>query len=159
MRKLLLPYLILIAGMVLLDVLWLGFIARDLYDDGIGHLMAAEPRFGPAIAFYLLYAVGLMVFALAPHGARRSLRATLAAAGLFGTLAYATYDLTNLATLRDWPLSVALMDIAWGCIASTLSALAAKLCMDRLDPARGDRPHQDQTAVTTANTAAGSGSN
>lgn len=138
MRKLLIPYLILIAGMVLLDVLWLGLIAKDFYDDGIGHLMAAEPRFGAAIAFYPLYAVGLMVFALAPHGPGRSLRSTLAAAALFSTVAYATYDLTNLATLRDWPLSVALIDIAWGCIASTLSALAAKLCMDRLDPPPAD---------------------
>lgn len=134
MRKLLLPYLIMIASMVLLDVLWLGFLAKDIYADGIGHLMAAEPRFGPAIAFYLLYAVGLMVFALAPHGPRRSLRTTLALAALFGTVAYATYDLSNLATLRDWPLSVALIDIAWGCVASTVSVLAAKLCLDRLDP-------------------------
>ncbi|NHZ93422.1 DUF2177 family protein [Massilia sp. CCM 8733] len=134
MRKLLLPYLLLIAGMVLLDVLWLGFIAKDIYADGIGHLMAAEPRFGPAIAFYLIYAAGLMVFALAPHGPRRPLRSTLTAAALFGTVAYATYDLSNLATLRDWPLGVALIDIAWGCVASTLSVLAARLCMDRLDP-------------------------
>ncbi|HEX8610676.1 MAG TPA: DUF2177 family protein [Telluria sp.] len=134
MRKLLFPYLILIACMVLLDVLWLGVIAKDLYASGIGHLMAAEPRFGPAIAFYLIYALGLMVFALAPHAPRRTLRATLAAAALFGTVAYATYDLSNLATLRDWPLGVALIDIAWGCVASTLSVLAAKLCMDRLDP-------------------------
>ncbi|ATQ76012.1 hypothetical protein CR152_16815 [Massilia violaceinigra] len=135
MRKLLIPYLILIAGMVLLDVLWLGFIAKSIYANGIGHLMAAEPRFGPAIAFYLLYAVGLMFFALAPHGPRRTMRTTLTAAALFGTVAYATYDLSNLATLRDWPLSVALIDIAWGCVASTLSVMAAKLCMDRFDPA------------------------
>ena len=134
MRKLLIPYLILIAGMVMLDVLWLGLLAKDLYDDGIGHLRAAETRFGPAIAFYLIYAAGLMYFALAPHGPRRTLRTTLLAAALFGTVAYATYDLTNLATLRDWPLSLALIDMAWGCIASTLSVLAARLCMDRLDP-------------------------
>ncbi|CUI04630.1 DUF2177 family protein [Massilia antarctica] len=135
MRKLLIPYLILIAGMVLLDVLWLGFIAKSIYADGIGHLMAAQPRFGAAIAFYLLYALGLTIFVLAPHGPRRSLRATLAAAALFGTVAYATYDLSNLATLRDWPLSLALIDIAWGCVASTLSVLAAKTAMDRLAPA------------------------
>ncbi|MFB9245428.1 DUF2177 family protein [Massilia antarctica] len=134
MRKLLIPYLILIAGMVVLDVLWLGFIAKSVYADGIGHLMAAQPRVAPAIAFYLLYALGLMVFALPPHGPRRTLRTTLTAAALFGTVAYATYDLSNLATLRDWPLSLALIDIAWGCVASTLSVLAAKTAMDRLGP-------------------------
>ncbi|MDM5181941.1 DUF2177 family protein, partial [Massilia sp. DJPM01] len=119
MSKLLITYLILIAGMVLLDVLWLGVIAKSIYADGIGHLMAAQPRFGAAIAFYLLYAIGLMFFALAPHGPRRTLRTTLTAAALFGTVAYATYDLSNLATLRDWPLSLAMIDIAWGCVAST----------------------------------------
>ncbi|NHZ83866.1 DUF2177 family protein [Massilia sp. CCM 8695] len=135
MSKLLITYLILIAGMVLLDVLWLGVIAKSIYADGIGHLMDAEPRFGPAIAFYLLYAVGLMAFALAPHGPRRTLRTTLTAAALFGTVAYATYDLSNLATLRDWPLSLAMIDIAWGCVASTLAVLAAKMAMDGLAPA------------------------
>ncbi|MDQ1918730.1 DUF2177 family protein [Massilia pseudoviolaceinigra] len=135
MRTLLIPYLILIAGMVLLDALWLGFIAKSIYADGIGHLMAAEPRFGPAIAFYLMYALGLMAFALAPHGPRRTLRTTLTAAALFGTVAYATYDLSNLATLRDWPLSLAMIDIASGCVASTLSVLAAKMAMDGLAPA------------------------
>jgi uncharacterized membrane protein len=134
MRTLLLPYLVLIACMVLLDVLWLGVVARELYAGAIGHLMAPAPRLGPAIAFYLVYAAGLLVFVLAPHGPRRPMRSTLAMAALFGTVAYATYDLSNLATLRDWPLGLALVDIAWGCIASTLSVLAARLCMDRLDP-------------------------
>ena len=108
--------------MVALDMLWLGIIAKPLYQQGIGHLMAERPQLGVAARFYLLYSLGVVIFAVSPqHGGARW-GATLAMGALFGFFAYATYDLTNLATLRGWPLGLSLIDIGWG---TALSAAAA----------------------------------
>jgi uncharacterized membrane protein len=116
--------------MVALDMLWLGFIARPLYQEGIGHLMAGQPRIGIAVLFYLVYALGVVIFAVAPQHQGSSWAATLTSAALFGFFAYATYDLTNLATLRDWPLGLALIDIAWGTAVSTAAAAGGKVALD-----------------------------
>jgi uncharacterized membrane protein len=129
MTRWLLVYAATAAVMVLIDLLWLGVIARPLYQRGIGHLMAAEYRLVPAALFYALYPVGLVVFAVLPQ---KDLLHTAMLAGLFGLLAYATYDLTNLATLRDWPLGLSLLDMAWGSGVSAVAAVAGKLAFDRL---------------------------
>lgn len=121
--------------MLLLDGLWLGLIARPLYQQGIGHLMADRPNLLAAGVFYALYPVGLVVFALLPNAADPAWRATLLAAALFGLLAYATYDLSNLATLRQWPLGLSVIDIAWGTAASTLAAAAGKAALRHFGPA------------------------
>lgn len=120
------------AVMLALDVLWIGFIAQPLYQQGIGHLMAAKPNLAAAAAFYVVYAAGLLVFVVQPHGPAAGRRRTALSAALFGLCAYATYDLTNLATLRDWPLGLALLDMAWGSLASAVAALAGKAARDRL---------------------------
>jgi uncharacterized membrane protein len=114
------------AAMVLLDLVWLGLVARPLYAQGIGHLMAPAPRFGIALLFYAVYALGLTVFAVAPQDPPAGWRRTLCRAALFGVVAYATYDLSNLATLRDWPLGLSLLDIAWGAAASSLAAAVGR---------------------------------
>jgi len=116
--------------MVLLDILWLGFIAKPLYQDGIGHLMAERPNIGVAIAFYLIYAAGLVIFTIAPHGVTNEWSKTIAFGALFGFFCYATYDLSNLATLRNWPWSLTLIDMAWGTAISALSAAAGKAAWD-----------------------------
>ena len=118
------------AVMVLLDLLWLGSIAKPMYTQGIGHLMAEEPRMGVAVLFYLLYALGVVTFAVAPQDGGAPWARTLAMAALFGFFAYATYDLTNLATLRAWPLPLSLIDIAWGTFVSTAAAAGGKVAMD-----------------------------
>jgi uncharacterized membrane protein len=118
------------AVMVALDLLWLGIIAKPLYQHGIGHLMAVEPRVGVAVLFYALYALGVVIFAVSPQQGGASWATTLTMAALFGFFAYATYDLTNLATLRDWPLPLTLIDIAWGVFVSTASAAGGKAAMD-----------------------------
>jgi uncharacterized membrane protein len=105
-----------------LDFLWLGVVAKSFYRDGIGHLMAPAPNLPAAAAFYLLYPIGLMVFAVLPSGGDW-LRA-LALGALFGLFCYGTYDLTNLAVLKDWPLPVTLVDIAWGAVVSAVGASA-----------------------------------
>lgn len=118
--------------MLLVDLLWIGWLARPLYVQGIGHLMAARPNLGVALVFYLVYAAGLLVFALWPQAATPGLARTAGMAALFGFFAYATYDLTNLATLKDWPWFLSLVDMAWGSALSALSATAGKAVLDRM---------------------------
>ncbi len=128
--KLLLPYLAIVVTMMVLDVLWIGVLARPLYNRGIGHLMAEQPNFVAAAAFYLLFAVGLMAFVVLPR-ALGDWPMAAAWGALFGFMAYMTYDLTNLATLRAWPLGLSLIDTAWGCVATGLAATAGKLVADK----------------------------
>jgi uncharacterized membrane protein len=116
--------------MVLLDLLWLGVIAKPLYQQGIGHLMADKPNIAVAVLFYALYAAGIVIFAVSPQSGG-TLWGTLAMGALFGFFAYATYDLTNLATLRGWPLKLSLIDIAWGTFVSAASAAGGKVALDR----------------------------
>ena len=118
--------------MVALDLLWLGLIAKPLYQQGIGHLMAAQPNVQVAVLFYALYATGLVVFAVWPAEAAPGWSKALLSGALFGFFAYATYDLTNLATLKDWPVALSLIDIAWGTCVSAVSATAGKFALDRL---------------------------
>jgi uncharacterized membrane protein len=117
--------------MVLLDLLWLGLIAKPLYQQGIGHLMAQQPNVPVATVFYLLYAVGIVVFAVAPQSGGSGWGTTLVMGALFGFFAYATYDLTNLATLRGWPLKLSLIDMAWGTVVSAAAAAGGKAALDR----------------------------
>jgi uncharacterized membrane protein len=118
--------------MMVLDALWLGLIAKPLYQQGIGHLMADQPLIPAAVAFYLVYATGIVAFTVWPQLSTPGLaRAALLGAG-FGLVAYATYDLSNLATLRGWPLGLSLVDIAWGGAISAVSASVGKFVADRI---------------------------
>jgi uncharacterized membrane protein len=121
----LIAYVTALLAMGVLDALWLGVIAKDLYRDAIGHLLADEVRIGAAIAFYLLYAGGVVIFATVPALKAASAVRALGQGALFGFFAYMTYDLTNLATLRDWPLGIVAIDIGWGVLLSACTATAA----------------------------------
>lgn len=127
------PYLAAYAGtaltMVALDLVWLGVLARPWYQQGIGHLMVETPHLPTAAVFYGVYALGLVLFAVKPPGQAPGWARTVATAALFGFFAYATYDLTNLATLRDWPLGLSLLDMAWGTLVSAAAAAAGKAAM------------------------------
>lgn len=125
-------YATVLAVMVALDLLWLGVVAKPLYQQAIGHLMADRPVLPVALLFYAVYALGLTVFGVWPHAATPGWRTALMMGALFGFFAYATYDLTNLATLKGWPVGIALIDMAWGTAVSGVSALAGKLALDRL---------------------------
>ena len=113
-------YLAALVIFLVLDMLWLLVLARNFYQQQIGQYMRPDPNLYAAGAFYLLFIAGLLYFAILP-GARAPLRAALRGA-FFGLLTYATYDLTNLATMRDWPLLLTVVDLLWG---STLCALVA----------------------------------
>ena len=117
--------------LAVLDAVWLSFAGRLLYRPAIGSLMMDNGfRLAPAIVFYVLYISGVVIFAVSP--ALKSGQWTTAAVmgGLFGLFCYATYDLTNMATLKVWPLRVTLIDLAWGVFltatAATVGFLAAK---------------------------------
>ena len=118
--------------MVALDMFWLGIVAKSFYQQGIGHLMAERPNVPVAVLFYAVYAAGVVVFAVAPSESTAGWTRVLVMGALFGFFAYATYDLTNLATLRNWPVALSLVDIAWGAAVSAVSAVAGKAALDRL---------------------------
>lgn len=130
MTKLFSTYAATALVMILIDMFWLGFVAKPLYQQGIGHLMAEQPRLWTALFFYLLYPVGLVVFAVLPNALHAVVGSgwlgSLLAGALFGLIAYGTYDLTNLATLKGWPLSLALIDMAWGSGVSGVAAAVGK---------------------------------
>ena len=131
MTKLLLPWLAIVLVMMALDAIWIGGIAKPLYQRGLGHLMAPQPNFVAAIAFYLLYAVGVMAFVVVPHGGE-GLAPVAGWGAALGLLAYLTWDLTNMAVLRDWPFALSIIDMAWGTFATGAASVAARLVADRL---------------------------
>ena len=130
MNRYLAGYLAAAAVLVALDMLWLGVIAKATYQQGIGHLMAKTPNVAAAVAFYVLYTAGLLVFVLSPQGPQAAWSQTLLKGALFGFFAYATYDLSNLATLKDWPLGLTLLDLAWGSALSAAAAGAGRAAMN-----------------------------
>jgi uncharacterized membrane protein len=122
--------------MVVLDLVWLRIIAWPLYAQGLAHLMAESPNLPVAALLYAVYALGLLIFAVAPPGLRRNppgLARAAKSGALFGLFAYATYDLTNLSTLKDWPPMLSIIDIAWGTVLSAVCAAVGKRAWDRYD--------------------------
>ena len=132
MVRYLIAYVATVIVMIAIDLLWLGVIAKPMYQQGIGHLMAAQPNIPAAILFYLIFPLGLMVFAVLPNAAPAAWSKALIYGALFGFFAYATYDLTNLATLKQWPVALSVIDIAWGSLVSSVASVSGKLVLDRL---------------------------
>jgi len=119
--------LFVLPAVVLLDLLWLGVIAKNFYQASLGHLLSSGVVWWAAIAFYALYAFGIAYFAVAPALAVRSLARAAILGAVLGMVAYGTYDLTNQATLRDWPAAMTALDIAWGAVISASAAAGAYL--------------------------------
>ena len=117
-----------------LDALWLGFIARDFYKREIGDLMADTVRLGPAAVFYFGYPAGLVALALTPMPA--SIGAAAVKSALVALVAYGVYDMTNMATLKQWSLKLALVDIGWGVL---VGAVAGALAFSVMRWAAGDK--------------------
>ncbi|MDY0210336.1 MAG: DUF2177 family protein [Acholeplasma sp.] len=99
---------------LVVDLIWLGLIAKKLYQDQIGTLLKPDVNWTAAILFYLLFIAGLVVFVIQPGVDANSLGKVMLLGAFFGLITYATYDLTNLATMKNWPLSITLIDLAWG---------------------------------------------
>ncbi len=109
-------YLITVVVFFLVDIVWLGFISKNLYKEYLGHLMAPKVNWTAAIIFYLLFIAGLVFFVINPALDKDSLKHAILIGGFFGLITYSTYDLTNLSTLKDWPINITIIDIIWGTI-------------------------------------------
>jgi uncharacterized membrane protein len=120
-------YLGTFAAFLLIDLIWLGVVAKNFYGKQLGHLLAAKTNWAAAIAFYLLFIVGVLVFVVVPALEADSLNRALLYGALFGFFTYATYDLTNLATLEGWPPLLTAVDLVWGTVLCTLVSAAGFL--------------------------------
>ena len=110
-----------------LDFLWLGYVAKGYYQAQVGALLLDKPNLPVAALFYALYVTGILVFAVLPALDAGSWSKALLNGALFGLFAYATYDLTNLATLNGWSAGLAVLDLVWGAIVTGVSATAGFL--------------------------------
>ena len=113
-------YLLTIPVFFGIDMIWLGVISKNFYKNQLGYLMSSNVNWSAAIIFYLLFIVGLIYFVVSPALAQSSWQKAALAGALFGLISYATYDLTNLATVKDWPLLVTVVDLAWGAALAAL---------------------------------------
>ncbi|MBN2345137.1 MAG: DUF2177 family protein [Candidatus Aminicenantes bacterium] len=116
LKSTILLYLATLAFFFLIDMVWLGLVAKNFYRSQLGEMLNPKVNWAAAILFYLLFVAGLQFFVVAPALAGGGALAALWRGALFGLIAYATYDLTNLATLRGWPLRVTVVDLAWGAV-------------------------------------------
>ena len=112
------------------DIIWLGFVAKKFYRNNLGFILSPDVNWSAAISFYLLYIVGIIIFAVVPALEKNSLGNALLWGSLYGFFTYATYDLTNMATIKNWPLKVVIIDILWGVflcsMVASISFLIAK---------------------------------
>lgn len=128
-------YLAAAGVMLVLDAIWLTTMVPRLYQPALAEHIAERPNFAYAGAFYLLYVVGIVVFAVLPALEARSLVQALGLGALLGLVAYGTYDFTNLSTLRNWPLGLSLIDVAWGTVLTAAAAAGAYAVTNWLSPA------------------------
>jgi uncharacterized membrane protein len=123
-------YLATLAVFFSIDMLWLGLVARTFYQDHLGFLLTPNPIWPAAVLFYLLFIVGILVFVVVPGLKDDSIKNTALRAALFGLITYSTYDLTNQATVKDWPAIVTVVDMVWGTVLSvSVSLVSLKVAM------------------------------
>jgi uncharacterized membrane protein len=116
-----------------IDMVWLVLIAKKFYREQIGFLMRPDVNWTAAIVFYLLFISGLVIFVISPAVQKHSWTHALLFGALFGLISYATYDLTNLATIKDWPVLVTLVDLAWGMVLSGSVSLLTYLIFTAIE--------------------------
>ncbi len=124
-------YLITTVIFFAIDMLWLGFVARSFYREKLAFIFTGDVNWPAAILFYLLYIGGILYFAVLPSLKDAQWQTALLNGAILGGLCYATYDLTNMATIRQWPLIVVLVDIAWGIVLTGSVSLLAHLAASR----------------------------
>ncbi len=125
-------YFTTLAIFVGIDLVWLGVIAKSFYRAEMGPLLADKMNLPAAAIFYIIYAAGLMFFAVQPSLSSGGWSRAMMLGGLLGACAYATYDLTNLATLRGWTVKLSIVDMLWGTVLSGFTAAVAPLVADQL---------------------------
>jgi len=125
-------FFIALAVFFAIDMVWLVLIAKKFYREQIGFLMKPDINWVAAIVFYLLFIAGLVIFVISPAIQKHSWTHAILFGALFGLISYATYDLTNLATIKGWPVLVTLVDLAWGMVLSASVSLLTYLIFTRI---------------------------
>ena len=125
-------YLAALGAFFVIDMFWLGLVARSFTQQQLGFLMAPRLNWLVAVVFYMLFIAGLLFFVIIPGLKENSLKATLLKGAFFGLVTYATYDLTNLATLKDWPALFSIVDMIWGIVLSASVSLVVFLTGRRI---------------------------
>ncbi len=123
--KYILHYILTFFVFLAIDFIWLAVISKNLYKDNIGHLMAENVKYIPALIFYLLFVIGILSLSVYPGLKENNLVKTMIFASIFGLVSYGTYDLTNWATLKSWPAKIVIIDMCWGTFLSISVALAS----------------------------------
>lgn len=123
-------YVIALVMFLIFDAFWLLVISKNLYKKEIGHLMADKTNLVSALIFYLVFLVGLVYFVINPAVESDSISKLLISGSLFGFITYATYDLTNLATLKGWPLKITIIDLIWGSFLATIVSYLTYIIYD-----------------------------
>jgi uncharacterized membrane protein len=131
-RRFLLVYAITLPIFFGIDLVWLGVVANTFYPRHLGHLLSAQVQWIPAILFYLLFIAGIVFFAVRPALAAGGARRALFNGAFLGLVSYATYDLTNQATMRDWPVIVTVVDLMWGSVLTGSVSVVSYLISRRL---------------------------
>lgn len=130
MKIYLVAYLAAVLAFVVIDGIWLGLVAKNLYASQMGELLRKDILVAPAAGFYLAYAAGIVFLAVRPMHPELSLLNVAAYGAIVGFLAYGTYDMTNLSTLKDWPMLISFVDLVWGTVLSasvaTISAISVR---------------------------------
>ena len=130
--KYIIAYLVVATVFLVIDYFWLSYVMKDMFDKHVGHLLAENFNIAVAAIFYLIFGAGIVLFCVAPALASGSWLLALGYGAVFGFLTYGTYDATNLATLKDWPVFLAVIDTAWGTALTAISALAGYLVVSKL---------------------------
>jgi uncharacterized membrane protein len=133
MAQFVIAYIVTAAVFLCVDFVWLSYASRAFYRPRLGELLAENPNLTVAALFYCVYVVGIVVFAVMPAFAARSLVMAVASGALLGLVAYGTYDFTNLATIRGWPISVAVVDVSWGIFLTATAATSGYLALKVLN--------------------------
>lgn len=125
--KLALSYFLTTIVFLAIDLLWLGLLAKEFYKKHLGNYLSDQVNWVAALIFYALFIVGIFIFSILPAIEKNSIIRAMVMGGLFGFFTYATYDLTNLATLKNWPLTIVFVDIIWGVLLTAMVSAAGFL--------------------------------
>jgi len=116
MIKLIATYFIALLSFFAIDMVWLGVISKNYYKQKLGFILSPDPNWAAAIIFYLLFIAGIIYFAINPGLKANDWQVALVNGALLGAMCYATYDLTNMATIAKWPIEIVIIDIIWGMV-------------------------------------------
>ena len=127
--KIIISYILTVIVFLAIDLVWLGLIAKNIYQKYMGELLSEHVNWTAAIIFYLIFIVGIFIFVIIPSVEKHSLLRAVLLGAIFGFITYATYDLTNYATLKGFPLTIVFIDLAWGAVLTSMVSVAGYFIM------------------------------